>query len=228
MILIIASELDAVAMDTASRWPGVGALVLTPRDLCTRGWRVELGAFEESQIVAGGNAYPVRDVSGVVTLLPYVMDYELFTIEESERKYVASEITAFLFYFLSRLECPVLNRPTAHCLAGPSWRPGQWSAVCRQVGFRTNPAGREWDSRSPTSEPANISTSVSVVGGKCVDEVEADTRLSAVKLARLARVEFITVRLQGDGEQKSMHSIELVPDLRDPVILKAVHSHFVS
>ena len=228
MILIIASELDAVARDAASEWPGGGALVLTPRDLCTRGWRVELGAFEESQIVAGGNIYPIRDVSGVITLLPYVMDYELFTIEESERKYVASEITAFLFYFLSRLECPVLNRPTAHCLAGPSWRPEQWNAVCRQAGFRTRPRGREWNSWSPTSEPANISTSVSVVGGKCVGGAEAETRSSAVELARLARVEFLTVRLQDDAEQKSMHSIELVPDLRDPTILSAVQSHFVS
>jgi hypothetical protein len=228
VILIVASELDAVARDAASSWPGDDAVVLTPRDLCTRGWRIDLGAFEESQIVASGNIYPVRDVAGVITLLPYVMDYELFTIEELERKYVASEIAAFLFYFLSKLECPVLNRPTAHCLAGPSWRPEQWNEVCRQAGLPTRPPRHLHDSQSPAPELTNISTWVSVVGSECVGEAEPKTRLSAVKLARLARVEFLTVRLQGNAEDKSVHSIELVPDLGNPAIVKAVQNHLLS
>ena len=228
MILILASELDAVAQDAAAQWPGGRAIVLTPRDVCTRGWRVELAAFEESQIVASGSIYPVRDVSGVVTLLPYVMDYELFAIEEPERKYVASEVTAFLFYLLSRLECPVLNRPTAHCLAGPSWRTEQWNAACRRVGIRHKPFGRQRHPQLPAGERSNDSTRVSVVGSECVGEVDTAFRSSAVELARLARVEFLTIRLAGEAEDQTLHSVQLVPDLGDGLIFEAVQNHFVS
>ncbi len=228
MILIIASELNTVAQDAAAEWPGGPAIVLTPRDLCTRGWRIDLGAFDESQIVPGGSIYPVRDVMGVVTLLPYVMDYELFAIEEPERKYAASEITAFLFYFLSRLECPVLNRPTAHCLTGPSWRPEQWNVACRRAGIHAKPLRRQQALQPTTGKVVNVSTCISVVGSKCVGETRAAFRSSAMELARLARVDFLTVRLAGEDEEQTLHSVELVPDLRDGLILEAVQNHFVS
>jgi hypothetical protein len=37
-------------------------------------------------MVADGNVYSVKDVKGLLTLLPYVSDYELFTIEENGTK----------------------------------------------------------------------------------------------------------------------------------------------
>ena len=64
-------------------------------------------------------------------------------MNDDDRTYVASEITAFLFYFLTRLQCPALNRPTAHCLTVPSWGRMQCMHVRRQAGIAT----RAWLAR---------------------------------------------------------------------------------
>ena len=227
MVLIIASELDTFAQDAAAQWPG-RALLLTLRDLCTRGWWIDLNAFEQSQIVASGGVYPVKDVGGVITLLPYVMDYQLFTIEEAERRYVASELTAFLFYFLSRLECPVLNRPTAHCLVGPSWRPEQWKAACHRAGIPTQALERQQFLQPTPGKLANFSNCVSVIEGTCIGESEVVSHASVVELARLAGVGFLTIRMDGAADEQAIHSIDLIPDLRNSAIREAVHKHFQS
>jgi hypothetical protein len=188
--------------------------VLTPNDACKLGWKVELDAFDESCAVVDGKVIPVRDITGVVTLLPNVMEYELLAVEDADRRYVASEVMAFLFYVLSRLQCPVLNRPTAHCLTGPNWRPEQWSALCRRVGLSTQP---------PSVQSSVDARRISVVGSACVGEAPEDTRSRVRQLARLASVEHLTITL---GSDTAVSAIELAPDLRDEQIRSAVQYYF--
>jgi hypothetical protein len=225
VILIVASVLDALARDVAESWPGGSAIVLTPRDVCTQGWRIDLEHFDDSQFSAGGRTFPVRDITGVITLLPHVMEYELFTIEDAERRYVASEVMAFLFYFLSRLQCPVLNRPTAHCLNGPGWRPERWKAACERAGMRSE-LFRPESSSLPSREFAAAPVRVAVVGARCIGEASPGTLSSILKLARIANVDFLTVWLSDTANAPTVNSVELAPDLRDGPVLAAMQSYF--
>jgi hypothetical protein len=225
VILIVASVLDAVARDAATAWPGGCVVVLTPRDVCTQGWRIDLEQFDDSQFFAGGRTFPVRDITGVITLLPHVMEYELLTIEDADRRYVASEVMAFLFYFLSRLQCPVLNRPSAHCLTGPGWPPERWKAACERAGMRTE-LFRPQPSSLTTGELAAGLVRVAVVGTQCIGEASPGTLSSILELARLANVDFLTVRLSDTGNTPTVNSVEVAPDLRDGPVLAAMQNYF--
>jgi hypothetical protein len=228
VILIVASELDSVVIKTAAKWPGFPAVVLTPRDLCTKGWCIETQDFENGNLVANGVVTPVRRINGVVTLLQCVTDYELFKIEEVDRKYAASEINAFLVYFLSRLTCRVLNRPSAYCLSGPSWHPTQWMWACRRAGIPTETALASSAPlvAKPESEP-DFRRSISIVGDSCLG---GDSPYSAnvAQLANFARVEFLTARFTTDGKDEVLRSISTIPDLQDEAISNAVHEHLMS
>ena len=227
MILIVASELDSVAHETAAKWPGCSAAILTPRDLCTKGWRIETQDFENGSIVVNGVVAPVQQVTGVVTLLQLVSHYELFRINEADRKYAASEINAFLMYFLSRLKCRVLNRPSAYCLSGPSWHPTQWMWACRRAGVpvETSSAYSAPLVGGPEMEP-KCCRSVSIVGNACLGDGSPHSA-SVALLAKFARVEFLAARFTMGVKGEVLHSISTVPDLRDETISKAVYEHLM-
>jgi hypothetical protein len=202
--------------------------LLTARDLCTRGWRLDVGEFEESSIVAEGNICPVRSVSGVLTLMPRVVEYELVTIEDAERKYVASELLAFLFYFLSRLECPVLNRPTAHCLTGPSWGPDHWRAACQRAGIRMKSLRKQAEPLFSGSRPDATTVRLSVVGSRCIGQAQPALCSSAIELARLAGVQFLSLVFAKGAKEPTLQSVQLVPDLEDRAVFEAIQEHLTS
>ena len=151
------------------------------------------------------------------------MECELFNVAETDRKYVASEILAFLYYFLSRLTCPVRNRPTAHCLVGPSWGVQQWSAAFRRSGiFIKRFQWEKYD--AAVAHPAEALTSVSVVGGICIGETTEIPAKCILDLAELANVDFLTLRLISTNGETLLHSIQLIPDLQNFAVLEAVQS----
>ena len=227
MILIVASELDFVAPEAAAKWLGCPAATLTSRDLCTKGWCIETQDFDNGSIVADNVVTPVRQITGVVTLLQLVSDYELFRIEEADRKYAASEINAFLTYFLSRLNCRVLNRPSAYCLSGPSWHPTQWMWACRRAGIRAEaaPACSAPPVAKPDTEP-EFCRSVSIVGDLCLSG-DSPYSTKVAQLAKFARVQFLTARFTMDGNDEVLRSISTVPDLKDEAIAKAVREYLM-
>ena len=225
MIVVVASELDSVAQQLVEDWPGKRALLMTPRDLCTKGWHIESGRIEEGHIVASGDRLSVSKLTGLLNLLPYVFEQELVTIESASRRYVAAELTAFLFYLLTVIRCPVVNRPTANNLTGPDWRPEQWAQACRLVGIPTKKTRR--NSRQPivAGTAGESFYSISAIGNNCVGDT-ATYAANVIALAKLAGVTFLTVTFGEHEASKVFHSAQLVPDLRDRNLTSAIQAHF--
>jgi hypothetical protein len=166
MIVILASRHDAPARALAARWADQDAALLTPRGLSAAGWRHHLGSPEDSAAVVGGRTLPVADIKGVVTRLWSVGEADLPHVVPEDREYVAVEMSAFLTSWLSSLECPVLNRPTATCLAGPNWRAEEWTHRAARLGIPVRPVERRsalGDAAQP-APPAEELASVTVVG----------------------------------------------------------------
>ncbi len=227
MILVIASELDTLARDIVTNWPRKHAILLTPRDLCTRGWRIELGLTEGVSVVASGTIVRLSEVSGVLSLLPYVFDYELFSIEESARKYVSAELRALLFYLLTRLRCPIINRPTAQNLSGPDWRHEQWALECQKVCIPTKRTYRKSRSLPPHGNDSTLQ-SISVIGNTSVANNDLPYRPNVVALAQCAGVTFLQVRFIEDAGSHCFHSVQLIPDLTDCNLVTAVQNYFAN
>lgn len=163
MLLILCSldDLDTVSFARGAIAGGVPCRLLTAEALSfasrrshrlssiVRAGRTSISIHTEIETV-GAPLLLERDLTGVLNRLvePPVSAWR--RAATVERDYAAAELFAFTLSWLSGLDCPVRNRPTAGCLAGPSPHPLTTVAVARQVGLDCPPL--RYSSR--TSAPA--------------------------------------------------------------------------
>lgn len=184
MIVVLADLADGEAEALVQAW-GAGAALLGVDDLSRPGWVADFPQAGPA-FVADGERRATRDVTGVLVRLPAVRARDLPHIAEADREYAAAEMTAFLAYWLSALECPVVNRPTPSLLMGPAWTVGRWLALARDLGLadideHVGPADR-W---------------VTAVGDQAFPAEDPAARV-AVALARQAGVSLLGLGLAGD------------------------------
>ncbi len=154
MILIVASLTDDEATSVGAKSPSE-VVVLTPLDLCSDGWCVELGA-SDATFVADGQQRSVSELEGVVTRLVMVPSAEMLVLAESDREYAACESTALLAWWLSTLSCPVINEPDPSSLVGPRFHPLQWARLAAELNIPTHTSMSSW---GPTPTVATLSAS---------------------------------------------------------------------
>ena len=135
MLVVVASPRDRVAARLVEHWGPATARLLTSRDLSRPGWRYRPGCVSRSIAVIAGERVPAAHITGVVVRLPFVPVEDLTHIVEADRQYVAREMTAVLTAWLSELRCPVVNRPTPVCLAGPGWSDARWRHTAARLGI---------------------------------------------------------------------------------------------
>jgi hypothetical protein len=181
VLVVLASRFDSQAAALAAAW-GPDAALMTPADLSTIGWCFDPADLARSTAVVAGGIVPCAAIGGVVTALPCVFEHELDQIAEEDRRYVASEMTAFLLAWLTALPCPVVNRPHPNCLSGPPWSTVRWRAEARRAGFQLS-----------AGQPA-VAT-LNVVGDQCFGVSDPALAAAAHRLAAAARADVLALRL---------------------------------
>lgn len=200
------------------------ATLLTSADLSVAGWRHSLDPCSTSTAVLGGRRVATGDITAVLTRWPCIFDQELAQIVPEDRAYVAAEMTAFLRSWLTRLPCPVVNRPTAASLTGPSWRPEQWVHVAAGLGIRVRPIrrlARLSAEVSPKNQEPPPST-VTVVGEDSFGEVDPVLKTQARRLAAAAGVGLLAVHFSGPERGAELISADPLPDLGDGAVADAL------
>jgi hypothetical protein len=213
VIILVASCLDRDARTLAARWGTDRVALLTCEDLSVPGWRHYFAAAGTSAAVIGGREVALREITGVVTCLPSVSELELLHIVPADRAYVAAEMSAFLLSWLSTLNCPVVNRPSSTCLSGPYWRSEQWAYLASQVGMRVQPIHRRVTFAEVSAPAVPESTTVTVIGERCLGQVDTTVMTGARRLARAANVEMLAVRVTGSGPDATFLGADPWPDL---------------
>lgn len=186
MIAVLASELDPEAQALVAGWSDAGAALLSAEDLCAPGWIFYPRDPTRGVAIVSGRRVKICELRAVVTRRPAVVAEELVRINSADRAYVAAETNAFLVAWLSALPCRVVNRPTPNSLCGPAWDALHWRAAATKAGLA-------WDN-SPTQKQAHI---VVVCGSNALFARNQREKLSALTLARIAKVEFLAVRVRG-------------------------------
>jgi len=223
MIVIVANRWDRTAKACAARWARYDARVLTAQDLSTAGWRQRLSQLDGGTAVIGGQLVPQREIMGVLTLLPCITEGELVEIASEDRPYVAAEMTAFLLFWLSSLQCPVLNRPTPMCLSGPYWRREKWVRVAAQAGIPVQAFQRRAVPGSNAGEDTVPGATIVTVAGKSViGETDPALLLQAQRLAELTGVELLGVHFSSPERDARFVTASTFPDLSDDRIAEAV------
>jgi hypothetical protein len=228
MIVILASRWDQTAGAFAAHCAAARSVgILTCRDLCTSGWRQRLGGGMSDTVVcdaavAQRRVMPQREITGVLTRLRYVAADELVEISAQDRDYVAAEMTAFLLFWLSRLTCPVLNRPTPMCLSGPNWRAEQWVHAAAHAGIPVKPLRRNTSSESHAATPVPVaSRSVTVIGERTFGEADPHLRQQARRLAELAGVALLSVHFSSAERGARFLGADAFPALDDDALRDA-------
>lgn len=188
MILVLAADGDVEAARFVQGWDAPRAHLLTPMDLSTPHWLHAMQHSNSNQFGIRNEPYRTKDISAVLVLLPGIRDTDLLQIVPEDRAYVAAEMNAFLFFWLSDLKCPVINQPQAGSLMGPAWGLERWRWEAHAAGFPLWTQAIERDGVK----------SISVVGEEVYGDADHFVREAALQLARSANTLLLTLMLVND------------------------------
>ena len=226
MIVIMASQWDDGARRFASRSVDREVRLLTSRDLSAAGWRIFMSGADSNTAVVDRELVPEKDITGVLTRIPCIDEEELLHIAPEDRSYVASEMTAFLLFWLSQLKCPVLNRPTPRCLSGPCWRTESWVQLAAQAGIPVSAVHRQANLKGSNSDKENGSlATVTVVGDRAFGETSKTLHRHALHLAEQIGVEILVAHFSHRERSAQFISADTYPDLSDDSIGNLVLEH---
>jgi hypothetical protein len=224
MIVVVASTHDPRARSVVAQWGSCCATILSAEDLCAPGWQFTAPEYRNGTAVIGGKIVPDDEIEAILTLRPCIYPEELLSIGAAHRTYVAAELNAFLLAWLAARTCPVVNRPTACCLAGPNWCTGQWNLAAARLGI---PA--QYRHRIPgPNAVANSAEAceITAVGEQCFGCQDATLRKNTLQLARTAGVELLSVRFSKD--QGRFLSANIWPQLTQAAVIEALRDSFTN
>ena len=186
---------------------------MTPRDLSVAGWRQRLSAPDCGSVVVGGRVIARGEITGVLTLLPCVSERELLHVAPGDRRFVASEMTAFLLFWLSSLRCAVLNRPTPMCLSGPSWLKEYWVHKAAEAGIPVRPVHRCSSAAKPAAEEdiSPAAAIVTVIGRQSFGEATPQLHYYARSLADATEVQLLSVQFSGPSDDAQLIGADVFP-----------------
>jgi hypothetical protein len=232
MILVLAGIVDEAAASFARELASEAAVSLvTCADLASAPLNVRHPDFEASTITVRGDTISVRELAGVVNLLPAVVPHELIFYDEAEREYQAAEIHALLTFFLSSLACPVINRPTAASLTGPFLNPLGWRPLARSSGVAL--AGLDVRSdvfANPFLVPSGCEAiEVACLGNRLIRPSGTVADAHTLTLARRGGVEYLRAvyarDANGDVRYLTAHT---TPDVKSAATRAALADYFAA
>ena len=228
MLVILASRHDAVAQSLAARWSGEDVALLTPEGLSVSGWRHYPGAPESSASTLNGREVGERDITGVLSRLWGVGEFDLPHIVPEDRAYVGMEMSAFITSWLYGLPCPVLNRPTPAYPTGLNWREEEWTHRAARLGIPVRTIRRRLAlDAEPEPSPSNAETkiAVTVVGRRCLGTAHESLKAHALRLAAASGTDLMDVYFSGEGADAVFLGVGLWPDVSVPEVADAILEH---
>lgn len=232
MLVILSNRFDRVAEELASRWVAKGHVVgrLTPRDLSMPGWRHQVGGKGAASAVVESRIFSTEEITGVVTRMASVFEHDLAEIIPEDRAYVSAEMTAFLLSWLLALNCPVINRPTPTCLAGPYWSPERWLMTASDLHMPVEPFRRSVRAgqTSQIEAPGSATVTLTVVGKRTFGVAAPELASEAQRLAEAVGCELLAVKFEGPQPGARFIGAHPWPDLTAPEVSEGVLSHVLN
>jgi len=229
MILVLASAANNEAAAFARKRTNAAASVITCYDIAVNKSSFRYPDVASSKITVQGKILMVKEIEGVINLLPAIFPDELFFYPPEEREYQAAEFHALLTFFLSALECPVINRPTSLSLTGPFINPLSWFHAADAAGIPLS--GVQFSSNDPPDASLflgqNTLTEVAYLGGKIVTPSNAIADVYTLRLADMTQVEYLKVFFEKRGEHDLQFvRAQTIPDLNDKSDVNSLSNYF--
>ncbi len=224
MIVVLVAAGGASAPSAATLAP-LEAEVLSLEDLAASPSTLCDPGFERSELTVSDRRVGVRELTGVVNLVPTVLPGLLTFYDETEREYQAAELHAWLSFFLSALACRVVNRPTAISLTGPALSALSWLRLAHAAGITTTPLYLESQNIGPAlRSPVPGGADVVCIGGHVVSPTGSVADDIVLKLAAAVGVNYLRAWFDEDDRLLGATSVH---DLRPEQTRRALASYFL-
>jgi len=227
MILVVANSTDDTAQDLVNSFPKGLACLFTAQSLSNAGLVTYTNQFNDSFITINGVKILFASITGVITLIPVIFDWELIQIQKEDREYVASEMNAFMTYLLSKLSCPKLNFPSATFLSGQNWRREHWIQIASHLKIPVQ--SFTYDSKNKDVNYRNNDSiiRITIIGNQHFGSTNKILIAYAFQLAKYTQLEFLEVTFIENKEgNKSFFSASQFPDLENKKIQEAIVNYF--
>lgn len=230
MILVLASIVDAAAAAFAEEFADAANVsLMTCRDVAASSIALHHPKFVDSTMTIGGREISVREIGGVINLLPAVFPEELFFYPPSEQEYQAAEFHALLTFLLSSIDAPVVNRPAGGSLSGPFVNPVAWYHVACCAGVPVYSISIDTDDFvNPFTAPVSATAfEVSCLGGCILSPSGTAADQGTLALSHLANVEYLrAVFDKGANGNPELIMIRTVPDIGSAATRRALIDFF--
>lgn len=216
MFLVLCSRADQAAHAFARQFAAHDVRTLTCEEVSQPGWKLAIrgvdraGVDVELRAAVGGDLIPGERLRGVISRLGNITEQELRHIDVGDRAYVAAEMHAFLFAFLTALPCRKVNQPSPACLYGPNLRGGQWRQLARELGI---PVEWEADVAANGSHFGALESEIVVVGDRLIGAASDEVGGWSRELARAAGVSYLYVRYRSHGDEVKLMGADPYPRL---------------
>jgi hypothetical protein len=209
MLLVVTSASDP-DLPLLTACPSVAVVV--PAHLSQSGWLYKVGASATARLVTSRGDTRADELSGVLTRTQRVWTSDLQHIHEDDREYVAAEMTAFLAALINELPCPLLNRPRANSLWGPSWTSEHWWRASTKEAF---PVCCNYNQRCTDA------ASVVVVGTKTIyDKSPLPDSAVDLSLVLAARAEVSLLEARFCRVHRALQGVSLRPELNHNLLVE--------
>jgi hypothetical protein len=228
-IIVLASHNNQPVQNLVKSW-GEKACLLTPQHLSQKGWYFNSNNCQAGEWVMNEQIFPNAEIDAVLTYIPRVFTFDLPQIVESDRPYVAQEMTAFLLAWLTQLSCPVVNQPTPSCLMGKNWRWHHWLYLATKLGIGIKQTAidtqipQKWsDYRASALETA---LKITVIGDYLIGSNNDILLNQARQIAQTANTEILTVYFTSDKNDAQFLGADLGIDLENELVINHLDQFF--
>ncbi len=132
--------------DISARWfvaelrrlHGATAHIITPQELVyatDMQHRLDETTITSSVALKSHATLDNSSITGLINRVQFLPDAHLATVNTTDRTYMQQELLAIWSSWISALPCPVINRPTATSMAGPTYHPAIWYHNAAAVGL---------------------------------------------------------------------------------------------
>jgi hypothetical protein len=220
MVLLLASVVDKNAHQLAAECSH--ARVFTCEDLATQKIALRGADIDGSTITVRGEKISVSKIAGIINLLPFVLRDELFFFPLEEREYQAEEFMALINYFISFINCPVINGPSLINLSGLSFNNIHWYNLAHKLSIPVYTCVLDTQNKLPSNAADDKLIDITYFNGSIISPDGSIGENYTYKLAKEAAVDYLKVSyLKIEMDRIQFVRARTVPDINDNETRKA-------
>jgi hypothetical protein len=119
LILIFSHIASEAASELVTQFPADAAFLITASAFHeTVKAEISVNDFLSTCLSINGQKINIKQITGVVTTIPFFLRQEFYYIDPADRDYICSEMNSLFIYFLSTLSCKKINPPSLRSLTG--------------------------------------------------------------------------------------------------------------